>query len=326
LARAHPGGGADAAAARWLRLNSVVDATAARYNGSWGCFEDYCYQRGLCPLPASTETVLAYVGCLWRRAAVVAISLKPILAAVRKRHFAAGQPNPCDDDRVREVKAGFRRANLAYRPVTKLARVPLPAAVVWRLAALAGRSPPVRRHQLTAVVLQFWWMRRAGDITRLILGDVDVRADGSSAYQVPRHKTEADAGLIARRMPAAVHSGADLPHLLLARLVADFRAAGQPPTARLFTSCRPEAAAALVTTWLRDGLRRLGVTPSVGTVYASHSLKSGGATAANAAGVNRGAIAELSATTEPTLAASYISSLVVPSVFDRFFFARLLPR
>ncbi|OSX80235.1 hypothetical protein BU14_0056s0018, partial [Porphyra umbilicalis] len=297
----------------------VVATPAARNNGAWGRFEAYCCQCGLCPLPASTETVLAYVGCLWRGASVVALSLKPILAAVRKRHLAAGQPNPCDDDRVREAKAGFRRAGLAYRPVTKLARVPLPAAVAWQLAALALRSPKVRCHQLTAVVLQFWWMRRAGDITRLTLGDVDVRADGSSAYQVPRHKTEADTGLTTRRMPAGVHPGADLPHVLLTRLVADFRAAGRPPTTRLFTTCGPDAAATLVTTWLRDGLRRLGMTP--GRWYGS-----GGATAANAAGVNRGAIAALSATTEPTLAASCISSLVVPSVFDRFFFARMLPR
>jgi len=325
LARANPGGGADAAAARLLRLKSVVDATAARHSRSWSSFEDYCYQRGLSPLPASTETVLAYVGFLWRSAAVVAFSLKPILAAVRKRHLAAGHLNPCDDERVREAQAGFRRAGVAHRPVTALARVPLPAAVDWQLAALALRSPPVRRNQPTAVDLQCWWMSRAGDVTRLSLGDVDVRADGPSAFQVPRHKTEADTGLIARRMPAAVHTGADLPHVLLARLVADFRAAGRPPSARLFTTCRPDAAVAFISRCLRDGLRRLGVTPAVGTVYVSHSIKLGGATAANASGVNRGAIAALSATTEPTLAASYISSLVVPSVFDRLFFARLLP-
>jgi len=146
-----------------------------------------------CPPPrrrlTSTETLLAYVGCLWRGASVVALSLKPSLAAVRKRLLAADQPNPCDDDRVREAKAGFCRAGITYRPVIQLARVPLPAFVAWQLAALALRSPTVRRHQLTAVVLQFWWMRRAEDITRLTLGDDDVRADGTSAYQVPRHKT-----------------------------------------------------------------------------------------------------------------------------------------
>jgi len=326
LARALPGHGADAAAARWLRLNSVVDATTARYGGLWDRFADYCVARGRRPLPASTDTVLAYVGHLWRGNSVLASSLKPFLAAIRKRHLAAGQPNPRDHASVREAKAGFRRAGLRYRPVVKPVRVSLPAAVAWRLAEMVMRSPRPLCHQLTAVVLQFWWMRRAGDITRLTLGDVDVRVDGSAAYQVPRHKTEADRGLIARHMPQSVHDGVDLPFALLTRLVPDFRAATSPPSARLFTACAPVAASAVLTTWLRDGLRRLQVTPSVGTVYASHSLKSGGATSANAAGVNRGAIAALSATTEPTLAASYISALTVPSAYDRFFSARLLPR
>jgi len=143
---------------------------------------------------------------------------------------------------------------------------------------------------------------------------------------VPRHKTEADRGLIARRMPPSVHDGVDLPFALLTHLETDFRAATSPPSARLFTTCAPVAASAVITTWLRDGLGSLQVTPSVGTVYASHSLKSGGATSANAAGVNRGAIAALSSTREPTLAASYISARAVPSAYDRFFFARLLPR
>ena len=169
-------------------------------------------------------------------------------------------------------------------------------------------------------------MRRAGDITRLTLADSDVRADGSAAYQVPRHNTEAARGLITRRMPPSVHEGVDLPFALLIRLVADFRAGGHRPSVSLFTTCATSAASALVTAWLRSGLQRLSVTPSVGTVYASHSLKSGGATSANAAGVPWGAIAALSATTELTLAASYITALTVPSAYDRFFFARLLPR
>ena len=256
----------------------------------------------------------------------MAASLKPIMAAIRKRHVAAGFSNPCDDEGVREAKAGFCRAGLDLRPVHKLRRLPLPAAVAWRLADLASRSPPARRRHLTAVVMQFWWMRRAGDITRLTLGDVDPRVDGSTHYKVPRHKTEVATGLLARSLPRDPGPHLDLPHVLLARLVIELRAAGRAPSARLFTSCAPPTASAVVTGWLRDGLRRLGVTPPVGTCYSSHSLKSGGATAANAVGVSRGAIAALSATTEVTLAANYISALCIPSVFDRYFFARLLPR
>jgi len=111
--------------------------------------------RGRRPLPASTDTVLAYVGHLWRGKSVFEISLKPCLAAIRKRHLAAGQPNPCDHTSVREAKSSFRRAGFRYRPVVKPFRVPLPSAVAWRLVELAMPSPRALRHQLTAVVLQF---------------------------------------------------------------------------------------------------------------------------------------------------------------------------
>lgn len=43
---------------------------------------------------------------------VAAVSLKPIMAAVRMRHVAAGYNNPCDDVRIREANQGFRIAEL----------------------------------------------------------------------------------------------------------------------------------------------------------------------------------------------------------------------
>jgi len=248
-----------------------------------------------------------------------------MLAAVRKRHLGAGYGNPCDAAAVRETKAGFRRAGLLLRAQTKPNRIPLPSAVAWRLAMLACYSPKILRHRLTAVVLQFWWMRRAGDITGLCVADVQLPADGRTCYQVPDHKTAPRDGLIARTLPPA-HDGAyDVPRQLLARLMANLRSAGASAGTRLFTSCAARAASGIVTGWLRDGLARLGVTAPVGTIYSSHSLKKGGATAANAAGVPRDAIAELANTTERTLAESYISTLVVPSCYDRCTFGRLLP-
>jgi len=168
-------------------------------------------------------------------------------------------------------------------------------------------------------------MRRAGDITGPCVADVQLPADGRTCYRVPDHKTAARDRLIARTLPPA-HDGAyDVPRQLLARLLADLRSAGASAGTRLFTSCAARAASGNVTGWLRDGLVRLGVTAPVGTIYSSHSLKKGGATAANAAGVPRDAIAELANTTERTLAETYISTLVVPSWYDRYFFGRLLP-
>jgi len=326
LAGACPVRGADAAAARFLWNNSIKESTADRYDGQWRGFVAYFGAWGVSALPASTAMIVTFVGRLYRSRRIAAISLKPIMAAMRMRHVAAGVSNPCDDEEVREAQAGFWRAGLDLRPVHKLQRLPLPAAVAWRLADLTSRSPSARRRHLTAVVMQFWWMRRAGDITRLTFGDVDARVDGSTHYKVARHKTEVTTGLLARSLPRDPGPHLDLPHVLLGRFVIELRAAGRAPSARFFTSCAPATASAVMTGWLRDGLRCLGVTPPVGPCYSSHSLKSGGATAANAIGINRGAIAALSATTEVTLAANYISALCIQSVFDGYFFTSLLPR
>lgn len=208
--------------------------------------------------------------------------------------------------------------------------MPLSAQVVSDLARRALTAAPARRRRLTALVCQFWWLRRASDLARMTVGEVDARPDGTTHYVMPRHKTAAATVLIARSLPAPRPQDApaggqgDLPHVLLRRLLDDL--SRYPTASRLFTTCGEKQAAKLFCGWLLAELRLMGVVAPVGAFYASHSLKSGGATAANAAGVLRGAIAELSATTERTLAASYISALAPPTDFDGFFFARLLPR
>lgn len=297
--------------------------TADRYGGLWAAFAAYCRSRGVRALPATTATVVHYIGYQWRRGTVVAATLKPMLAAVRKRHVAAGFGNPCNSELVREAKAGFRRAGLTFRPDTRPIRIPLPSAIAWRQALLAPYTPMPLRHRLTAVVLQFWWLRRAADITRLRLQDVELPADGPTCYQVPDHKTALRDGLIARTFPAAPPGHPDRPRQLLARVLSDRRAAGTRNDECIFPRCPTAAASKLVTGWLREGLQRLGVSAPAGTVFASHSLKKGGATSAAAAGVSRGAIAELSNTSEHTLAESYISALAVPSCYDRYFFGPL---
>jgi len=79
-----------------------------------------------------------------------------MLASVRKTHVAAGLPDPCDDERVREAKADFRLADIEIRPSDFPIRVPFPATVAWALArrALIARSP--RNRRLTALVFQVW--------------------------------------------------------------------------------------------------------------------------------------------------------------------------
>jgi len=75
---------------------------------------------------------------------------------------------------------------------------------------------------------------------------------------------------------------------------------------------------------LLAGLRLMRLAAMVVTFYDSHSLKSGAAAAASAVGVSQGSIAELSATTNRILAASYTSALTLPTDFVSFFLEILL--
>eukprot|EP00170_Pyropia_yezoensis_P007499 contig_30752_g7522 len=252
----------------------IGTATIRAYGAQWRAFDAYCVGRRGPSLPASTDTVGEYVGHPWVKGTVCAASLKPMLAAIRKRHLAAGYPNPCDDNRVREAKQGFRLAALERGGTLTTKRLPHPSAVAWRLAERAAAcTNQQQRHRLTAVVTQFWLMRRAGDVTGLRVCDIELHPDGRTSYRVPRHKTEVTGTgrLIAHTMPPRTDGGVDLPHLLLSRLLADLTTLGVGRSARLFTACNTAAAAGTMTSWLLEGLRLLGVSPPVGRHYSSHS-------------------------------------------------------
>lgn len=135
------------------------------------------------------------------------------------------------------------------------------------------------------MVCEFWWLRRASDVARLKVGEVEARPDCTTHYVVPRHKTEAARGLLARSLSAprpqdTLPGGEqDLPHDRLRWLLDDLSLLS--PSTRLFTACHPSQAAKLFSGWLLKEVRLMCVVPPVCTFYASYSLKSGGAIAAN---------------------------------------------
>ena len=73
--------------------------------------------------------------------------LRSMHAAVRRALLAAGSPNPCDDARVREAKAGFRRADIECRLSPEPVRVPNPGSCG------VGVGTPRARHLSRAAAL-----------------------------------------------------------------------------------------------------------------------------------------------------------------------------
>jgi len=255
-------------------------------------------------------------------------SARTYLAPIRKRHLAAGHPNPCASDLVAEALSGFTNAWLDAHGA-KPKRIALPAPVAWRLALLAASSvDPVVRLRLTAVVCHFFMCRRARDVLRLTAADISFPADGGVAFQITRTKTDArkpGGERLAHVYPASSFTTvADLPVLLLQHAVTS-HLTHSPPTGRLFPAPAADPGGVL-TAWLRAGLRLLDVTAPVGTVYASHSCRGGGCTAMRTVGLGLDAIAQWAGMAIETLTSSYNDALAQVTPEAHFFFGRLLPR
>lgn len=89
-------------------------ATLRGYRSDWADFGAWCRQMGLDALPATPETVAAYLAFLARADAAVGTMARR-LSSIGHYHRAARLPDPTADAGVRYVMAGLRR-DLGRRP------------------------------------------------------------------------------------------------------------------------------------------------------------------------------------------------------------------
>jgi integrase family protein with SAM-like domain len=98
---------------------SKARATQTAYASDFRIFEVWCRARGISALPASAESLCAFLAdeaAVGRRAS----TLGRRLAAIRYFHRAAGYDTPTDDEKVKAVLSGIRRT-IGAAPVRKRA-------------------------------------------------------------------------------------------------------------------------------------------------------------------------------------------------------------
>jgi Phage integrase, N-terminal SAM-like domain len=128
--------------ARDFAKASKAPATQAAYGSDFRIFESWCRLRGLSALPASAESLCAFLAdqaTLGKRAS----TLGRRLAAVRYFNRAAGYESPTGDEKVKAVLSGIRRT-IGATPVRKKAAtsdlvlkvLPVSASIRPRLAAI----------------------------------------------------------------------------------------------------------------------------------------------------------------------------------------------
>src|SRR5262245_57149081 len=83
-------------------------ATRRAYTTDFAIFEAWCSERGASALPASPETVAAYLASEAEQSRPSNIGRR--VAAIRYAHKLAGLEVPTDDERVKATVRGIRRA------------------------------------------------------------------------------------------------------------------------------------------------------------------------------------------------------------------------
>lgn len=87
---------------------SKADATKRAYRTDWADFAGWCEGAGLCPIPASSATLAAYLAQLADRGKTVS-TIRRRIAAIAYAHRLKGVDAPHETEAVRAVVAGIRR-------------------------------------------------------------------------------------------------------------------------------------------------------------------------------------------------------------------------
>ena len=255
--------------------------TVRAYRSDWTDFTYWCESQGVGALPASPETVAAYLTDLSQVAKPSTLARR--LSSISQAHQAAGHETPTRHATVRAVWAGIRRT----KGTAQEGKTP---AVLADVRAMVGALP----NSLTGIrdrallLLGFAGAFRRSELVSLDIADVEEVAEGLVVI-IRRSKTDQEAQGRKVGIPYGSHLETCPVRAVKAWLEAAqlrggslFRAVsrhGQVSEARL-----SDRAVALV---VKRRAQAAGLDPDN---FAGHSLRAGFATAAAAAGVPERAI------------------------------------
>lgn len=162
---------------------TLSDKTQADYRSAWKDFEAYCGRRQFEPLPASIQTVAAYLTALADAGASVSqIDMKR--SAIRYFHHTAGHVSPTEHPQVIELMKGVRRERgTAKNPKDELTLEHLKRIVAAMPATLAGLR------DRAMLLMGYWGAFRRSELVAVRIQDVKLTAE-AMYISVPKSKTD----------------------------------------------------------------------------------------------------------------------------------------
>lgn len=150
----------------------------------WASFMSFCGPRGFCPLPASPETVAAFVH-FCRESSKKPATVRRYLSTIALAHRVAKQLNPCDDEAVRlEIKGLTNALGVRQRQARGLGW-----AEIKQFLETAGDSLPATRER-ALVCVAYDTMARRSELVALEVEDFDFLPDGTGRALIRRSKTD----------------------------------------------------------------------------------------------------------------------------------------
>ena len=193
----------DATAA--LIAEAVPENTALAYRSRWRSFEAWCTRAGRVALPATAQTVAAYLTHLATERGLKATSVDAHLTAIRAVHRGAGATTP-DALTARKVVVAAQRREAARdgrygpRKAVPVMSADLPAIV----AACDDRTAAGLRDR-AVVLLGFALLARRSELAALNLSDVELVPGEGVAVTIRSSKTDQSARGVIRRIHYAAN-------------------------------------------------------------------------------------------------------------------------
>ena len=278
-----------------LLQSGLATSTATSYGHLFAAFAHYCDEEGVSALPASTATVILYVGHLAELGTWAASSMQPIFSAINDAHRSLELPPPAlDSFFLKRVRSGLGR--LQAESSTTDSRTPLPASAVLSFVTAAEALPDSElRHirEYTALALTALFAGRQDTSVHLRSEDIGFATDELWLRLSEKGKRQQAVRRIIRLplAPSSVEGHASiLPRIgALVQRYFDLRRSltqQQPEFAfQLPGEQRPTTAS--MERWLAHALARCHIRAPPGFAYQGHSLRSLGASAMAAIGVPR---------------------------------------
>jgi len=267
--------------AREFARQSKAENTLRGYRADWRDFCAWCEGHGVCPLPASPETVAAYIAECAGRLNVGTIQRR--LNAIAEAHKATGLDSPTSAGMVRNTLKGIRRAfGTATVPKAPTLTDDIRAMVDAADAGLIGAR------DRALMLLGFAGAFRRSELVGLDIADCAFGKDGL-VVTLRRSKTDQDGA--GRKVGISYGSN---PETCPVRTVQAWPAEAGADAGPLFRSInRPGKVRAGrlsgidVARVVKKLVVRAGLDPAK---YAGHSLRAGHATSAAIAGASERSI------------------------------------